>query len=764
MLIIFPYAEPRPDSLIPENEKEKDYHLKMGRYCISAGFNYLHQNFLEKCQINRRFYVNDQWVFDDDIETFLKDEPGTERNRLKITKNVIRPMVEGYRGNAIRMSINFAAKAISSKAVNRREEKLSEMLFYTDMANESAYGDVLRQNLPIGKDRTQTKQFFGDLYEDDYEAAMNYLIDYIERYNKLPQKQMPIALDLALDGIAVVKDRTYNNHQIFEHIHSQNYFFDRSGLNQDLSDTMFQGDVAQLTPEDIYEQYSVEDETIRSAIMNYAIAWGTYLTSSQVVNQVGYINVGGRIPVYTVYWKDTCKYEMAYVNDKFGYPYFTRVNYTYPGEEKPRYTDQDIIEVKNETAEKLLKGRKKTVRYMQKVRYAVIVPQEIFGYASTEFKEKNQGKNIGDIVLDYGVMPYQENDCYDWTQVKLPYKVFTWAYVDGQVQSPVDDAIDPQRFINRLFSISENQINNSRGSGTIIDSSMVDPDGGQEEVERRMNNSQPIFVDGRGRSIQNSVFQYDGTVKQGTMVLFNIMDVAQKFVQDVTGINEAMKGESTGSDQLVGVTRTMLQQGSLMQEPFYYAMVEIYRQIYESMASRGKRIYADSGRELPVMVGDKYAKMLRITKDIAAETFRIFVERKNSDEMMIQAGNQILLVFLQMGLINQDQYADLYDRSTPSQVSAAIRRFAAEKRVATILNAEREQQAMGQMMMQAQVEQQQAKAEQEGQIQGALAANEAQQQQQNKAKIQQQYAKGLTDLAKAGQISPDQFKMDMKQL
>ncbi len=69
------------------------------------------------------------------------------------------------------------------------------------------------------------------------------------------------------------------------------------------------------------------------------------------------------------------------------------------------------------------------------------------------------------------------------------------------------------------------------------------------------------------------------------MVMFNIIDIMKNHVQDTTGVNEALKGESTGSDQLVGVTQLMIQRGSLMQEPFYNAISQVFLQSYQAIAT-----------------------------------------------------------------------------------------------------------------------------------------------------------------------------------
>src|SRR5690606_15825811 len=144
-----------------------------------------------------------------------------------------------------------------------------------------------------------------------------------------------------------------------------------------------------------------------------------------------------------------------------------------------------------------------------------------------------------------------------------------WAYLDGEIMSPLDDAIDPQRVINRVWSAAENQINNARGAGVVYDSSMVADEG---NMLRAMNQSKPVGINMKGRGVQNVVGTYDSTVGKGVTSMFQIIDVMKNSIQQTTGVNEALKGESTGQDQLVGVTQLMIQRGSLMQEPFYNAV------------------------------------------------------------------------------------------------------------------------------------------------------------------------------------------------
>jgi hypothetical protein len=254
-----------------------------------------------------------------------------------------------------------------------------------------------------------------------------------------------------------------------------------------------------------------------------------------------------------------------------------------------------------------------------------------------------------------------------------------------------------------MMSVAENQISNSRGSGTVIYKSMVLD---EDEVLQNMNQSKPIFIEANGRGIQNAVGAYDATVGKGTMVMFNIIEAMRGSMQQITGVNEALKGESTGSDQLVGVTELLIQRGSLMQEPFYNAIIKIFEQSYASIATIGKRIYCDSERNLAIAVGDEGVEIIKITKEMKMETFRVFIKRENSDEMLVNAGNQMLNLFLQMQLVDQKQFADLYGRSTPDEIANAIRANAKQKE--ELARMQQKQQAKQEQALAGQVEQEQA--------------------------------------------------------
>ena len=305
------------------------------------------------------------------------------------------------------------------------------------------------------------------------------------------------------------------------------------------------------------------------------------------------------------------------------------------------------------------------------MRFCIIIPQEEIG------------AEAGDIILDYGILPYQEKNLYDPANVKFPYKCYTWVYDRGEILTPLDDTIDPQRFLNRTISVIESQMANMRGSGTVVSKSAVDDRDAEADVVRNINSSKPIFVDtDRVGSVQNAIGTYGTNIGPGTLQMFQVIQSVQQSIQDVTGVNEAMTGTQGGGDVLVGVVEAQIQRGSLVQEPFYWALTSILKQAYQHIATVGKAIYYDNPRRLAMIVGDEGLETITMTEDNLMQDYRVFIKRSESEERGVQAGNQLLFTMLQAGLIDPTVFANLFDRATPDLVASSLRKYQQDKAMA----------------------------------------------------------------------------------
>lgn len=355
------------------------------------------------------------------------------------------------------------------------------------------------------------------------------------------------------------------------------------------------------------------------------------------------------------------------------------------------------------------------IRYPSVVRFCTFIPQE---YVPSPITKR-------DIILEWGVREYSEEDLMSPLDNVYPYKVAMFSYVNGEVYSPIYDSIDPQRLVNRLNSMAESEINNSRGSGTIIDSTYVDADGGEEEIQRSINLNKTVFLRANGQ-LNNAVGSYDSTIRSGTEIKFDIADRIKANTRNNIGINDAMTGTNGGRRELNGVTNAMLQQGSLMQEDFYYAISNCLKQVYQCILTQGKLIYVNNPNILVRSVGENYAKPLIITKDYLPEQFRAFVKRTISNDESRQAVNSWIFQLLQLGLLDPDRASKLFNTDSMDDVKAAMIEFQKEQKLM-------KQQAMQADMAAQQQQQQMPLTQQAGQQQFQAQEN----QKDREAKLQE---------------------------
>lgn len=713
-MFLYNSVQTRPNRL--EDKKDASYHAKFAKHCLSTLNNYLYRQYINKCLINWSFYKGGegQWIFDEDIEAFFLDESGDIRNRLKWTKNIIKPMVQQYVGNAIRLVYDAKATCISDFVINEREKELASLKAMEQLAEIRPFlKDTIKRNLPIGDTPQETEEIFENIWTETYESDINNLIEYIAHDVNIDELKVQITRSLALSGLGIYKGYEHNDLYKAECINPLFFIWDMSALKPDLSDAEYMGEWYYMDAPTLFERYPKLTKEERDAIERYGKNDNKGI--HKVLNGIFTIK-GGKIPVYEMHWKDVDTFEYGWVKDENDFPYYTMIN-----NPESKYTDKDLIEPQTEKHKDEMGDNKKHKVYRDIERYCIFIPKEEIGSMLGD-----------DIVLEFGVTPYQERNLYDPSNVKFPYKCYTWVYDRGEILTPLDDVIDPQRFLNRTMSVVESHMSNMRGTGTVISKSAIDDRDGEAEVMRNINASKPIFVDtDRVGSVQNAIGTYGTNLGQGTLQMFQVIDQVQKAIQDVTGVNEAMTGTQGGGDVLVGVIEAQIQRGSLVQEPFYWGITSVLRQAYEHMATVGKSVYKDNPRKLSMIVGDKGLMNINISDNHMLQDFRIFIKRSESREQGIQAGNQLLFTLLQAGLIDQPSFANLFGRSNPDMIADSIRKYAKSKLMAQNkmdeVNAQRNQQAQAaqeqnaQAMMQATAaDQQQAGVQQEMQHQREL--------------------------------------------
>ena len=719
MSFMFNNGNIRPNKL--EGKKDKDYHKKYAKYCLSVMSNYVYRRYINKCLVNWSFFKGQdgQWIFDEDVEAFFLDESGDVRNRLKWTKNVIKPMVQQYIGNAIRLSYNAKANCVSDFVINKREEDLRKIKTMHKMADSMPFfKDLLKEYFPLEDTEFETEELFMNTFVDNYETDINNLLEYVVNEVNMDELKVQITRNLSICGLGIYKGYEAGENYVAEATNPLFFMWDMSAKKPDLSDAEYMGEWYYMDSPSIFERFQDLNKEEREAIENYSVN-NNQNSMHKIVNGI-YTIPGGKVPVYETYWKDIEKREYGWVKDEYGYPYYTMIN-----DENSNYKDKDLIEPQTKKHKEEMGGKKKHTIYVDVLRYCILIPEEEIGH--------------GDIILEYGVLPYQEKELNDPANVKFPYKCYTWVYDRGEILTPLDDVIDPQRFLNRTLSVVESQMANMRGTGTVVSKSAVDDRDGESDIIRNINSSKPIFVDtDRVGSVQNAIGTYGTNIGSGTLQMFQVIQTVQQSIQDVTGVNEAMTGTQGGSDVLVGVIEAQIQRGSLVQEPFYWALTSILKQAYQHIATVGKAIYYDNPRKLAMIVGDEGLTRISITEDHLLQDYRIFIKRSETPEQGANAANQLLFTLLQAGLIDATIFSNLFNRASPDLVAKELRNYSKDKLMAQ----QKSDQAANQGMIQGRAQQQDAMNQmaqaQQGQVEQEVAMKDlAHQQEMEKVELKE---------------------------
>ena len=175
-------------------------------------------------------------------------------------------------------------------------------------------------------------------------------------------------------------------------------------------------------------------------------------------------------------------------------------------------------------------------------------------------------------------------------------------------------------------------------------------------------------------------------------------------IEQVTGVNEGLKGQQNNPNQLVGVMQLMIQRGSVIQEPFYLAISSIYEGIYQDMVTSARRFYIDNELDLIDAIGDESTSILRLSKDIRNETMGVKLFKSIDPQSERMYVDSLITSWLQLTLIDGETASNLIGRASSEEAHRGMRefqrRFAEQKRVAQE-QAEETAQAQSQAQQQA---------------------------------------------------------------
>jgi hypothetical protein len=700
-----------PSMTTPERDKGESYHALWTRYFLSRQVGAWIEFYRNNYTANMEYAIDSRWGEEEDVRMFLGDGPA-QTSRIPFKFPILSPMLTRMVGAVDNISISAKAEAVTQYyAQTRREEAFAKAMLMSEAAASGPMMAAAFEGQGISPSMQETEKIFDMTYQDHIIRGANSLMNMIAERSKLDDTKRVTAAYMALSGVAAAHCFINGNNLEWEVCEPREVGWDTSAMRPDFADGQFVYTCPLMNVSGIAERWQPKADVILALDK-----WARILPGGYNFN-AGWPQ--SRPRVFTMYWKDMKYVERGFV-EKDGMVQYVTINEVDPDTGEPQFTDKDLVEPpKNQYTEAWTASElraKKQKRAIEVVRYCSMIPWEYLpgGYTknmpfAADGKPASPPMNsglpnvgvVGDLVLDYGMYPLQEADPDDVYSVKFPIKFSAWRYLGGHVVAPLTAARDPQRWMNQITSDIAWRIRKSGGKSVLIAKEAIDfSNMDEEELNMKVKEGDTIVVAASQLGgLQNASGQVDASPGPGMYNLLGSLPQFKAIAESATGVYESNYGSPQGG-QLVGTLQLQLQQAGVMQQPFYAAVAELYKQIHQFDAQAGKQFYAKRPWLLSQMVGEEDMAALVTTEDMQLEQFRVKVSLSpDGQQLRTITDQQLIPQLMQMGMLDPTTAAQLLGRSTPDDAYAAARQFAKQAAAAAAAAQQQQQVAAAEAQM-----------------------------------------------------------------
>lgn len=697
-----------PSMMTPEQDKGEAYHALWTRYFLSRQVGAWIEFYRSNYVLNMEYAIDSRWGEEEDVRMFLGDGPA-QTSRIPFKFPILSPMLTRMIGAVDNISITAKAEpATQHLAQTRKEDALAKAMVMSRAAQAGPAMTSVYENMGISPNEQETEQIFDMTYQDQIIRGANSLMNMLAERSKLDDTKRVAAGYMALSGAAAAHCFINGNNLEWEMCEPREVGWDTSSMRPDFADGQFVYHCPLMNVSSIGERWNPVKDKIEALDK-----WARILPGGYNFN-AGWPQ--SRPRVFTMYWKDMKYVDRGYVI-KDGEEQYVTINEVNPDTGKPDFTDKDLIEppmnIYTDAWTASEKKSKKQRRAIEVVRYCSMIPWEYLpgGYtknmpfAADRTAPKppmNSGLPdvgvVGDLVLDYGMYPLQESDPDDVYSVKFPIKFSSWRYLGGHVVAPLTSARDPQRWMNQITSDIAWRMRKAGGKATLIAKEAVDGSNmDEEEINMKVKEGDTLVLSASMLGgLQNASGQIDASPGAGIYNLLGALPQFKAIAESATGVYESNYGAPQGG-QLVGTLQLQLQQAGVMQQPFYAAIAELYKQIHQFNAQAGKQFYSKRPWLLSQMVGDDDIQAMISSEEMQIEQFRVKINLSpEGAQLRTITDQQIIPQLMQMGMLDPVTAAQLMGRSTPDDVYSAARQFAKQAQAAAAAQQEQQQMAMAQ--------------------------------------------------------------------
>ena len=664
--------EIRPNRMVPKEKKDKDYHRLNARFCVSSANTGMIMRMHAKMEAAERAY-NDMIITPEDVATVLVDESKQSRNRVFLTFNMIKPLVEQHRGTMLRSKFNATINPVTYHTTTRKQIALGHKLLAHQHAMTSpTMKYILSQRYDMG-DTIEETMARHENFQDEYLAALRHLSQSAAKLAFEGDDTGMEILQYLFSGVTCGMFRPEGSFVRYRSFSPKNLIWDTSSERLDFADSAWMGMRTPMDLTDIAETFPDVDRNELEYCEQQIRLYSGF--GSVASNSFPQMQFNSKLQVHSVYWKDVAFCEVGYINGIGGVPTLVKVGYD-EGEKKNVVTYNDLIAPPdNEQNKELFKGKKVRKSTVEVTRFCDFIPWE-YMMGPSKGLDGAKPEDLPDLVLDYGLYDLQGYNPLDPMKTANPIKAYRYAVADGEIVTPVQASIDPNRFAIRVLSALEGQMNMAGGKGTVINNDMLHPSMQNGEGERRIKNSETLIVEGGPNAAQTAVSSYDNTPGQGTYGLMQVVAAVQDLVNTVQGTPSATTQPER--NQTTGVTEMVTANAALMHEAIYDGYNGLQTQKWKFLVTAGKEWYLERPDVLFDLIDERDYLPLLLTEEVSIERLNATVERDNPDQTKRQLVNGWLDTLFQIGAIPPELYYQLYNVSYFEDAAKALKLYSAQ--------------------------------------------------------------------------------------
>lgn len=313
-----------------------------------------------------------------------------------------------------------------------------------------------------------------------------------------------------------------------------------------------------------------------------------------------------------------------------------------------------------------------------------------------------KGTRIGtDIYVDVAPLANQVDG-------KLPYVGAIYNNLNSIATSLVDFMKPHQYLYNIVWYRLELELAKAKGKKFVMDLAQLPKSQGWD-VDQWMYYFDNVGVawinslEEGGEGMQNQVAKFnqfqsiDMTLSQSVQQYMNILNKLEDMIGDLVGVTRQREGQSSSSETVGGVERSIVQ-SSMITEPLFYKHNQVKQRVYTQLLETAKLAYANGGN-IDFLDNDFLRTVLTIDGEIFNDSqYGIFITDSQMEQNTFDKLQALAQQALQTGAITMSELITVFKSQSLSEVENVVKK--GEARREQIAQQQSEQANQGAMQVQ----------------------------------------------------------------